>query len=219
MAVVVGANLDRARPRRIIVMARRSTTAARRRCCAPGSTMRSRLWAQEGWPAPHRPTGGRAPGDRTSEAATGRRYAVTHGVPDSAILMESEGRTTEQSLRAASVLMAEMERTARSRTGALARGVDSAAGRSAPTSAPGGALHAAAAPRAPHAARSAILVSDPFHMLRLGVLARRYGIVAYGSPTRTSPISDRPRVAWRYMLRESLKVPFVILMEQSDDDE
>ena len=38
-------------------------------------------------------TGGMGDGDTTSEAAVGRRYAVKHGVPDSAILMETRGRT------------------------------------------------------------------------------------------------------------------------------
>src|ERR1051325_10831330 len=43
--------------------------------------------------------------DWTTEAAVGRKYAVAHGVPDSAILPESEGRTTDQSLRAAAALI------------------------------------------------------------------------------------------------------------------
>src|SRR5919206_318737 len=55
-------------------------------------------------------TGGRAEGDRTTEAAVGRRYAVAHGVPDSVILLESEGRTTDQSLRAAAALLREVVR-------------------------------------------------------------------------------------------------------------
>jgi uncharacterized SAM-binding protein YcdF (DUF218 family) len=36
--------------------------------------------------------------------------------------------------------------------------------------------------------RTVAPVSDPFHMLRLTILARRYGLTAYASPTRTSPI-------------------------------
>jgi len=43
-------------------------------------------------------TGGMGDGDTTSEAAVGRRYAVKHGVPDSAILMETRGRTTTESM-------------------------------------------------------------------------------------------------------------------------
>ena len=34
--------------------------------------------------------------------------------------------------------------------------------------------------------QSALLVSDPFHMLRLRILARRFGFTPYTSPTRTS---------------------------------
>jgi len=45
-------------------------------------------------------TGGTGSGDTTSEAAVGRSYARKHGVPDSAILVESEGRTTSASMRA-----------------------------------------------------------------------------------------------------------------------
>lgn len=43
-------------------------------------------------------TGGTAEGDTASEAAVSRLYAVAAGVPDSAILLENEGRTTSQSL-------------------------------------------------------------------------------------------------------------------------
>jgi uncharacterized SAM-binding protein YcdF (DUF218 family) len=45
-------------------------------------------------------TGGKALGDRTTEAAVGRSYALAHGVPDSAILIEDRGRTTLESLDA-----------------------------------------------------------------------------------------------------------------------
>jgi uncharacterized SAM-binding protein YcdF (DUF218 family) len=43
-------------------------------------------------------TGGIAEGDTASEAAVSRVYALAAGVPDSAILLENEGRTTGQSL-------------------------------------------------------------------------------------------------------------------------
>lgn len=45
-------------------------------------------------------TGGKAAGDRCTEAATARAYAIERGVPDSAILLEDQGRTTLESLRA-----------------------------------------------------------------------------------------------------------------------
>ena len=57
---------------------------------------------------------------------------------------------------------------------------------------------------------SVILVSDPFHMLRLSVLARRLGLVPYTSPTRTSPISAKRSEEWKYVLSESLKVPLAL---------
>jgi len=69
-------------------------------------------------------------------------------------------------------------------------------------------------------AADAVLVSDPFHMLRLSLLADRFGIVAYTSPTRTSPISARPEAAWRYVLSESVKVPitWVFVHNSLDND-
>ena len=44
-------------------------------------------------------TGGKAEGDRTTEAATARSYAMARGVPSEAILWEDAGRTTLESLR------------------------------------------------------------------------------------------------------------------------
>ena len=50
-------------------------------------------------------TGGKREGDRTTEAASARRYAVEHGVPDEAILSEDASRTTLQSIRRVATLM------------------------------------------------------------------------------------------------------------------
>jgi uncharacterized SAM-binding protein YcdF (DUF218 family) len=44
-------------------------------------------------------TGGKAQGDRTTEAATARAYAIAHGVAASAILTEDRGRNTLESLQ------------------------------------------------------------------------------------------------------------------------
>jgi uncharacterized SAM-binding protein YcdF (DUF218 family) len=44
-------------------------------------------------------TGGKLPGDKTTEADAGRAYAIAHGVPADAILIEDRGRTTLESLR------------------------------------------------------------------------------------------------------------------------
>ena len=43
-------------------------------------------------------TGGKAAGDRTTEAAAARAYAAANGVPEAAILAEDRGRTTVESL-------------------------------------------------------------------------------------------------------------------------
>jgi uncharacterized SAM-binding protein YcdF (DUF218 family) len=54
-----------------------------------------------------------------------------------------------------------------------------------------------------HELRTAVLVSDPFHALRLRLISSRMGIRARTSPTRTSPISEDPAVEWRHVIRES----------------
>lgn len=57
-----------------------------------------------------------------------------------------------------------------------------------------------------------ILVSDPFHMLRLRILAGRLGLTAHTSPTRTSPIQASRQKRWSYVLGESVKVPFTMVL-------
>jgi len=118
-------------------------------------------------------TGGFGVGDTTSEAAAGQRYALQHGVPATAIMIENMGRSTSESLQQVAKLMA-----------------------SAPS-------------------RDVILVSDPFHMLRLSILARRHGMVPHTSPTRTSPISSNQREAMKYVLNESIKAPFAFFFERA----
>jgi uncharacterized SAM-binding protein YcdF (DUF218 family) len=137
----------------------------------PSPVLRARLdHAANLWRLGYAPwlivTGGRGRGDTTSEAAVGRRYLLRQGIPDSAILLEPEGRTTEASVRAVAAMMRERK---------LER---------------------------------AILVSDPFHMLRLLILGERHGLRCVTSPTRTSPISASPMRVLEYVLAESLKVPY-----------
>jgi uncharacterized SAM-binding protein YcdF (DUF218 family) len=50
-------------------------------------------------------TGGIAEGDTASEAAVSRIYAMKAGVPDTAILLENEGRTTGQSIEGVARLL------------------------------------------------------------------------------------------------------------------
>lgn len=58
-----------------------------------------------------------------------------------------------------------------------------------------------------------ILVSDPFHMFRLAILARRFGLRPRTSPTHTSPISANRGAFWRYTLHESWKAPAAFFLE------
>jgi uncharacterized SAM-binding protein YcdF (DUF218 family) len=96
-------------------------------------------------------TGGKLPADRTTEAATARKWAIAHGVPASAILGENQGRNTLESLEGVAAIFRE------------------------------------------HGLESAVFVSDETHMLRVLRMASDQGIVAWGSPTRTSP-TDRDEV-------------------------
>ena len=116
-------------------------------------------------------TGGIGEGDSASEAAVGRSYVLSHGVPDSAILLENEGRTSSQSLRAASEL-----------------------------------LHA-------RNLKSAVIVSDPFHMLRLEILGRRFGLDPYTSPALPTPASRRLLQQWGNLLAESFKAPLALVAD------
>jgi uncharacterized SAM-binding protein YcdF (DUF218 family) len=50
-------------------------------------------------------TGGKAEGDRTTEAGAARDYALAHGVPAGAIVMEDAGRTTFESLQGVARLL------------------------------------------------------------------------------------------------------------------
>jgi uncharacterized SAM-binding protein YcdF (DUF218 family) len=110
-------------------------------------------------------TGGVGIGDSVSEGEVGRRYAMQHGVPDSAILVEREGVTSAQSVAAAAALMRAYE------------------------------------------LRTALIVSDPFHMLRLEVLSRQAGIRPFRAPTPTSRLDRGSRDWRRYVLRESMLFP------------
>jgi len=53
----------------------------------------------------------------------------------------------------------------------------------------------------------ALLVSDPFHMFRLRLEARRTALEAYTSPTESSPISENPVIELRYLVAEGYKSP------------
>ena len=123
-------------------------------------------------------TGGQRAGDVVSEAASGKNFAIQHGVPATAIVLESAGRTSLASMHGAAVLIK---------------------------------THMRKADSAYRARPRVLLVSDPFHMLRLDVLARLHGLTPLISPTRTSPISANKGMALEYMLRESIALPADVL--------
>jgi uncharacterized SAM-binding protein YcdF (DUF218 family) len=171
-AVLLWSSRDEARPAQAIVVLGAAQYAGK-----PSPVLRARLdHALDLWNRKLASllilTGGTGFGDTTSEAAVGRTYVRKHGVPDSAILVENEGRTTSESMRAVAGMLE-------------VRGL-----------------------------QSALLVSDPFHMLRLRILARRYGFTPYTSPTKTSPISPNREQRWKYIFSESLKAPLAFFFER-----
>ena len=171
-AVVMWSRRDEARPAQAIVVLGAAQYAGK-----PSPVLRARLdHAIELWDRHLASllilTGGTGAGDTTSEAAVGRTYARKHGVPDSAIVIETQGRTTSESMRAVAGMLE-------------VRGL-----------------------------QSALLVSDPFHMLRLRILARRFGFTPYTSPTQTSPISPNREERWKYIFSESLKAPLAFFFER-----
>ena len=172
-AVLIWEQNDQARPASAIVVLGAAQYVGR-----PSPVLRARLdHAIDLWRRKLAPviivTGGTGRGDTTSEAAVSRRYAIRQGVPASAILMETNGRTTSQSMDAVEALMAQRHR------------------------------------------RDVLLVSDPFHMLRLTILARRHRLVPYASPTPTSPIAANPSERWKYALSESIKAPLAFIFERN----
>lgn len=114
-------------------------------------------------------TGGIGQGDRVSEATASRQYLVARGVPDAAIVVRPEGRSTQASIQSVSEWAHEL------------------------------------------GLRRVLLVSDPFHMLRLRLEARRSGLEAFTSPTRTSPISANWRSELFFFSTEAWKIPIVLL--------
>jgi uncharacterized SAM-binding protein YcdF (DUF218 family) len=85
--------------------------------------------------------GGSQPGDRTTEAAAGREWLISQGLPEEAVFAEPEGNSTLESLQAAAGFMRD------------------------------------------NGLKSAFLVSDPWHNLRIRRMARDLGIQAYVSAT------------------------------------
>ncbi len=64
--------------------------------------------------------------------------------------------------------------------------------------------------------RRVILVSDGFHMFRLGIIARRLGLEPLGSPAPRSPIRASRRAEALYLLAESVKAPAAFFVTRSE---
>ena len=64
--------------------------------------------------------------------------------------------------------------------------------------------------------RQVILVSDGFHMLRLDIIARRFGLEPLGSPAPRSPIRASRRAEALYLLAESVKAPAAFFVTRSE---
>jgi uncharacterized SAM-binding protein YcdF (DUF218 family) len=112
-------------------------------------------------------TGGVGRGDTTSEALVSQRYLLARRIPDTAVVVQPQGRSTATSMNAVATW-----------------------------------LHARGRNRV-------LLVSDPFHMFRLRLEARRTALTAYTSPTESSPISNNPTLELRYLFAEGLKIPVI----------
>jgi uncharacterized SAM-binding protein YcdF (DUF218 family) len=117
--------------------------------------------------------GGKAPGDRVTEAAAGRAYLIERGIPRADVLAVGVGRDTLGSLEAAAGVMEE------------------------------------------NGWCTAVLVSDPWHMLRTRTMARDLGIDAVTSPTATGP-TTRLRFAGRYVIRETAALIAYVALERRD---
>ncbi|MGH2550202.1 MAG: YdcF family protein [Thermomicrobiales bacterium] len=105
VAVYWQARSDQARPVDAIVVLGAAQYDGR-----PSAVLQARLdTALEAWNAGYAPwiivTGGKLQGDRFTEAESSRNFFVDNGVPESAILLENEGHSTEQSLDGVALLM------------------------------------------------------------------------------------------------------------------
>lgn len=74
-------------------------------------------------------------------------------------------------------------------------------------------MHAVSGMLQPLGIRRIVLVSDPFHMFRLWLLARKAGFTAATSPTRTSPIAMWSTRNLGYIFSESFKAPIAFLLD------
>lgn len=107
-------------------------------------------------------TGGKQAGDKFTEAGAGADYLHGKGIPDAAILRETTGVSSWDSLAASARILKQ------------------------------------------RAVTKIVLVSDPFHSLRIRLIAGDLGLDAVTSPTHTSPITGASE--WRRFFNETVRV-------------
>jgi uncharacterized SAM-binding protein YcdF (DUF218 family) len=82
-----------------------------------------------------------------------------------------------------------------------------------------GSLHAVAARAAAEGWSSVMLVSDPWHSLRVRAMARDSGLDAWTSPTRSGPVVQTRETQARYIVRETGALLYYRLTHASVDTE
>ncbi|MCU1377607.1 MAG: EpiH/GdmH-related protein [Acidimicrobiales bacterium] len=107
-------------------------------------------------------TGGRAPGDKFTEASASADYLRRAGIPDSALRLETDGRNSWQSLAAAARFLRKEGIT------------------------------------------KVVLVSSPYHSLRVEHIAGEVGLDGHASPATDAP----DRVTTGHLIHETLAVGF-----------
>jgi uncharacterized SAM-binding protein YcdF (DUF218 family) len=105
-------------------------------------------------------TGGRLPGDAFTEASAGAAYLMRAGIPESALLLESEGTNSWESLAAAAQILREQGKT------------------------------------------KVVLVSSPYHSLRVERIADEVGLDGHASPAKDAP----DKATFDHLTRETMAV-------------
>jgi uncharacterized SAM-binding protein YcdF (DUF218 family) len=105
-------------------------------------------------------TGGRLPGDAFTEAGAGAAYLMRAGIPESALLLESEGTNSWESLAAAAQILREQGKT------------------------------------------KVVLVSSPYHSLRVERIADEVGLDGHASPAKDAP----DKATFDHLTRETMAV-------------
>jgi uncharacterized SAM-binding protein YcdF (DUF218 family) len=105
-------------------------------------------------------TGGRLPGDTFTEASAGAAYLMRAGIPESALLLETQGRNSWESLAAAAQILRDRDLT------------------------------------------KVVLVTSPYHSLRVERIAEEVGLDGYASPAKDAP----DRATFAKLSRETVAV-------------